>query len=195
MLLPEREVARVVLLLVNLDPSPRYHILGGPARKPPVVGPLADLEIHPVVRFVGDSLVDQRLDLADDRLDVLRHPRESVRVPHPQHVHDLEIGLAVGSRQLQRIDPALARPVDDLVVHVGEILHVLHPVAAVFQVAAHHIGMHKEPCVTDVRPVLRRHPTYIHPHHVFTWHEITLTARGRVIQSKSQLPPAFPRRG
>jgi len=65
----------------------------------------------------------QALDLADDLVDVVAGARVHVHGVVAQRTHVVGIRALVHARELGRVDPQLARPADDLVVHVGDLLH------------------------------------------------------------------------
>ena len=80
---------------------------------------------------VGQALVEQRLDVGDDPRDRLDRADVVLRREHPQRRHVLaeERGLAHAEH-----DPVLGVAVGALeqrVVDVGDVLHVVHGVAGV----------------------------------------------------------------
>src|SRR5581483_7707978 len=74
------------------------------------------------------------------------------------------VRLDVALRDLPRRHAFLVPAPDDLVVDVGEVLHELHRVPAVAQVAADHVEHDRAAPVADVAHVVHRDPAHVHPH-------------------------------
>src|SRR2546428_9421577 len=82
---PQREVGRVPLVLVHLDPRTRDALLGRlgvEARAVPGEG--RDIEIHPVRGDVRVALRDQPLDERDHLRDVVRRLRDHLGIEDVQ---------------------------------------------------------------------------------------------------------------
>ena len=108
------------------------------------------------------AALDQSLRHLDDLRDVVGDVGEDVGPAHAQPVHVAEVRLGVAPRRDGRLD-ALALPRrDDLVVDVGEVLHVLHRIATIFQIAPHHVIHHEEPPVSQMRIILGRQAADVH---------------------------------
>jgi hypothetical protein len=60
--------------------------------------------------------------------------------------------------------PGLFCAVDDLVVDVGDVAHVGDAMAAITQVAAHHVEHHQHAGVADVEVVVDGHAAAVHAH-------------------------------
>ena len=91
---------------------------------------------------------------------------------------DLLIGLAL-----------LVGTLDDLVVHVGEVLHERHLVAAVLQIAAQHVEHDDRARVADVDVVIHRRAAGVHTHFArLDRHELFLLHGHGVVQFHIQAP-------
>ena len=103
-LLPQGEVERVPLVLVDFDPSAGPQRLERLPGQQPVIGDGFDREVDAVTGLVGDAAVDQRGDVVDH----LRHIRGRVR-------------LRVGREDAQvvhGIPPRLLVCLDDLILRL-----------------------------------------------------------------------------
>ena len=120
-------LARAVGVAPALGEQPQHRrlvVAGLPAE----AGRLRDVVVDvagPVVQDVGQALVEQRLDPADDPRDRLDGADVVLRRQHPQRRHVLaeQRGLAHGEH-----DPVLAvalGPLQQRVVDVGDVLHVV----------------------------------------------------------------------
>ncbi|MNT43025.1 hypothetical protein D3C72_1794760 [compost metagenome] len=76
----------------------------------------------------------------------------------------------------------LGRAADDLVVDVGDVLHIRHLVAGGTQPAVHHVEHHHHASVANVTIVVHRHAAHIHADLAgFDWHEWLFLTRERVV--------------
>jgi hypothetical protein len=108
------------------------------------------------------TALDEPVDEGDDLRDVFGGLGI---VRRRQQVHGASrfvVLLDVALRNRLRRRALLLRAVDDLVVDVGEVLHVDDAVALVLQVAAYDVGGEEWNEVTDVRLVLHGHATHVH---------------------------------
>ena len=155
--LPEREVHRVMLALVDLDARARLHVLELPAAELAVAVELFDaVEDVAVVERVGVALVDKRLDHLDDVRHRLAHARVAVGAMYIERVHGVEVHLDVAVRDVFPRRVLRVRRADDLVVDVGEVLDVVHRHALGGEEPADDVPRHKRARVADVRGVVRR---------------------------------------
>jgi len=137
--LPQDEVHRVSFLLVDRNPRPGLHVVEVAVGELAVPGKAVDRIIDVVARLVGHALGDQFGDEADHLGDVLGGLRFQVGSVDAESVHvDIElvdeaIGEFCGGGVL------FGRPVDDLVVDVGEVADIGHPQAAIAEIADDHV--------------------------------------------------------
>ena len=152
--LPQGEVQRVALLFPFGDAGTDFQVLDEVAGQQAVTRELAGAVVHVAVHFVGQSLVDQALHERDDLGHGLAHSGVHVRRRDVQRLHVLEILVDIFVRNVHRTDVFLSGAVDDLVVHVREVLHVAHLLAAVLQVLSHGIEHDERTGVADMDEII-----------------------------------------
>ena len=81
----------------------------------------------------------------------------------PSLPHVFVVGLDIFRRDRVAADALLIRPLDDLVIHVGEVLHEFNLIAAEFQIASDHIEHERTARMADMAVVVDRHTADIHP--------------------------------
>ena len=119
-------------------------------------------EEHVGVHLVCVALVHQVRYGAGDGADLFGGPGIHVGPLHVQSVHgpeelfDIPIGQFVDGYIL------LLGPLDQLVVHVGEVLDVTHQVAPKLQVAPQHVERHVAQGVAHVGGGVGRHSANVH---------------------------------
>ena len=136
-------------------PSPRRsppgaaaQILDPPVRQRAVGWKRAHVVVDvPVRAAIRNALFDQPLHHRDDRPDVMRRMWFHVRVEHPESAAVLVHVSGEALRQRTEVFPVLVRAGDDLVVDVGDVAHVGHPVAQTAQVADDRVEHHEHPRV------------------------------------------------
>ncbi len=164
--LPEHEVHRVFLVGRHFDPRPRDHVIHRAARQRAIglVGPHP--EQHVPLRLIGMAARNQILDHRHHRADPLGRARHIRRLQRPHGRHVLQIPPTRLLGDLPDVPPALLRPRDDLVIHVGEVAHIAHVLGPIDmpQQAEQHVEHDDRPRVADMRPVIDRRPADIHAH-------------------------------
>ncbi len=122
--LPEREVERVALALVDLDARARHHVVEPALRELAVARELTDGEVDVAVRRVGEAALLElpRSARASRRCARWRAARASGATQPSPMTSSLK-GADVALGELARGDPLLLRALDDLVVDVGEVAH------------------------------------------------------------------------
>ena len=163
-LLPQGEVERRALVLVGLHPGPDLQRLERLLGQEPVPVDLGHLEVDPVGRLVGHPLGHQVAHQRHHVLDVLRGVRDVVRAQVAQRVHrlppaGLELGGHVGLGA-----PELGGPLDDVVVDVGDVGHVVHLQPVEAQVAPQDVEGQVGPTVADVGQVVDGRAADVHRH-------------------------------
>ena len=134
--LPEGEVHGVFLVLVDLDAAAGLHALqGAVAQLTVAVAPLYP-EKHVSAGGIGMARSNQLADGRYDRADFLRGLGVDVGTADVQGVHGLEEIVNEPLGQLRGFDTLFLGPLDDLVVDVSEVLHVLNVVSLILQIAA-----------------------------------------------------------
>src|SRR5690606_41055574 len=103
---------------------------------------------------------------------------------YAEPAHRYQILFGKPPRQRQRVDALPVGPVDNLVVHVREILHQRHPVPARFQVFADDRPDQRRPGVSDMRLRVRRHAASVDADVAFfKWMKLFLRPCQRVVDA------------
>ena len=164
--LPEHEVHRIALVGRHVHPRAGDHVVHRAAREAAVglVGGHREEDVTP--RLVGVALGDQRLDHGDHLRQVLSRAGLVGRAQAAERVHVLVVPADRLVRDLLHGAAGLLGASDDLVVDVGEVADVDHPVLAVdvAQEAEEHVEHHRRAGVAEMRPVVDRGAADIHPH-------------------------------
>ena len=160
--LPEREITRIALALVDLDARAGEELVEILPGEPAVGREATDLEIHVAVDRVGVTGRHQPADELDHLGHVLRRLRVDVGGQDPERGHVGALGGDEALRELARGDALLARPLDDTVVDVGVVLDERDLVTLEGQVTANHIEDHRASRVADVRLIVHGHPAHVH---------------------------------
>ena len=161
--LPQSKVERIALDLVLLDARAHHEVVHAATGNLAVGRVAAHGKVHiAVLGRVGMSLLDQALNHADHGADLLSGAGTHIRVEHVGAAHDGDelirelLGHALGRT------PLLVRTVDDLVVHVGEVLRKGHLVAGGHEPAANDVEADKRARVADVDVVVDRGTAHVH---------------------------------
>ena len=161
--LPEGEVERVSLLVVGLDARAHLELVNVAAGHATVAGVGAHGEVDVAVAGrIGVALLDEALNHLDHRGDLARGTRANVGVEHVQAMHLLDEGVGELRGHLLRRAALLVGAVDDLVVHVGEVLGEGDLVALVGEVAADDVEGQKRAAVAHVDLVVDGGPAHVH---------------------------------
>ncbi len=197
--LPQGEIELVALAVFqSLAVGPQLavtalslvHIAAGQLA---VAGVAAHVEVHVAVGLVGVPALDEALDERDHGADFLGGLRADVGVLHPGRVHVLDEQARVLLGHLGGAAPLFPGPLDDLVVHVGHVLHEGDVEAAPGQIAADHVEGDEGSRVADVDAVVHRGPAHVHGY-LPRLHrlELHLLAQTRIVQlDHSSAPSAF----
>ena len=162
--LPEREVERVLLDVVDVDARAGLQIFDRLVAELAVVLEVQRAVVHVTVDLIGVALVDERRDDVDDLLDVFGRLRVHGRLADAERVCVGEVLGDVFFRNFLARDALFVGALDDLVVHVGEVLHKRHLVAAVLQIAAQHVKHDDRARIADVDVVIHRRAAGVHAH-------------------------------
>ncbi len=164
--LPEHEIRRIALVGRDLDPCAGDHLVAVATRELAVVVHGGDMEQDMTFGGVGVLARDQRLHERDHLGDVVGRAGLHVR-RRAAHGGGCRVEL-LGRPRRQRIDglAVLRCPVDDLVVHVGDVADVGDVVRAicVAQQAREHVEHDQRAGIADMDVVIDRRPAHIHAH-------------------------------
>ena len=153
--LPEGEVQRIVLLLVGLDAGADLELVDVTTGHGAVAGVAADREVDVAVAGrIGVTLLDEAGDHLDHGLDLLRGARTDIRVEDAHAVHLLDEGVGELARDVLGSAALFVGALDDLVVHVGQVLGEGDLVALVHEVAADNVEGQERAAVADMDLVI-----------------------------------------
>ena len=154
-LLPEREVARIVLgVFIAGDARANLDLPAVEPRQAAVGRKLGDREIDgAVLSFVCDSALQQPRNERDHRRHVLRGARIHVRGLDAQVVAVFEKRLREGLRVHGQLFPRRARRLDRAVVDIGQVHDLEDLVARIFEPAPQQIFEQKRAEIADVSVV------------------------------------------
>ena len=153
--LPEGEVQRVVLLLVGFDAGADLELVDVTTGHGAVAGVTTNREVDVAVAGrIGVALLDETGDHLDHGLDLLRGARTDIRVEDAHAVHLLDEGVGELAREVLGSATLLVGALDDLVVHVGQVLGEGDLVALVHKVAANDVEGQERAAVADVNLVI-----------------------------------------
>ena len=160
---PEHEIKRIFFLLIHFDPSTRLHILeitiGQFAIAGKLIDPIVDIAI---LRCIGIILGDQGLHHRDDICHMCSCSRLLGRRDNTQ---PRLILMHRGNKALGQRVTAFAiftGSLDDLVIDIGDIAHILNLVTTCTQVTSYHIECHQHSRMSQVTVVIDRHTADIH---------------------------------
>lgn len=161
--LPEGKVEGVTLLVVDLHALAGAHLVKVAAGEDAVVVVRTHREVHvAVVGHVGVALLDEGLDHLLHGLDLVRGARADVGIEDAKAMHLLDEGVGELLCHIGGGTALLIGTVDDLVVHVGEVLGKGDLVALVHEVAADHVKREERARVANVNLVIDGGATDIH---------------------------------
>lgn len=134
-LLPQCEVHGVVFSGVHLDTHPGLHLFETPSGEGTVGGKLFHREKDVSFHLIGHTLFHQGSDEGDDFRDVVGRPWFVIRWSHAQSLHVLLKFPDVSFGQQSGCYPFFPGPVDDLVVHIGEVADIRDLIAFIPEIA------------------------------------------------------------
>ena len=153
--LPQSEVHRMMLRLVDLDARTCLHVIKTASAEASVRSKCLNAVVDVAcLRNVGIAALDQRLDHVDDVVHRLGDARKYISTMHIQRIHRRKVGGDIAVRDLLPRHALAVRRIDDLIVHVGEVLDVAHAIALVCEIAPNDIPRHKGSCISDVRVII-----------------------------------------
>ena len=182
--LPQGEIQGVPLHVVHVHPGAGAQVVDVAAGQLAVGGQGAHFEINVAPGLIGVALVDDALDEGDDVRHMLRDFGMHVGLQHVQGLGVLEIGGDIFFGQRKGVDAFLIGPVDDLVVHVGEVLHVGHVIAPPQEIAAHRVEDHQGTGVAQMDEVVHRGAAAVDAHFaLFAGHELLFLGAHGIVKS------------
>ena len=141
---PKGKVKRILLYFADGDTCAGFQVVDILSGKLSVVFCLAGAEVDIPVGLIRVPFVDQSLDERDDVRNMLGNSRMNVGLRHVHRLNIFEILLNV---------LGLA---DNLIIHIGEVLHELYLIAAELKILAEGIKNDDRTCVSNVNVVIYR---------------------------------------
>ena len=130
------------------------------------------------------ALLDQALDHANHGANLLGGTRANVRIHDVEAMHLLDERVGELMRHLFRRATLLVGAIDDLVVHVGQILRERDLVTAGDEPATNHIEREERARIADVDLVVHGGAAHVHAHlALFDGRELALLAQLAVINT------------
>ena len=162
--LPECEVERVGLVLVDLDPGAGAfpQLFDGLSGEGAVAVEAVHVVVDAGVGGVGHAPVDELADDVDHRAHVLGCPGPEVGVGDVEAVHLGDEDLLETACQLGFGGPLFGGPGDDVVVDVGDVGHRCHVEPGPAQVADEDVEGERGAGVADVGGVVDGGTTPVH---------------------------------
>ena len=162
--LPESEVLDVLFLVFIIGDAVSLPCLRKiDAREPPVGGEARNLVPDAPIALIR---VAARLETSDERDhlgDVIGGPGIVLRRLDAERLQVFEEGLGVAFREVAQRLPGGKRATDRLVVHVGQIHHLLDPPAQKSKTSPKQVFPDKRSQIADVNAVVDRGPARIEP--------------------------------
>ena len=153
--LPHGEVQRLFLAVIDVDACACLQFLDGLAGQLAVLRERGGAEIYVAVGSgIGVAGIHQLFHNVDDEIHALGDCGVDVGI---HDVQSVGIGLVFGDVACCDFRSRHALFVcflDDLVVHVGEVLDIGHLIATVFQIPAQHVKCTDGACISDVDVVV-----------------------------------------
>ena len=166
--LPQHEIRRALLPLLtshlNLPETGLQFIqilVGQLAVIPERIGP----EIHrPVKSRIGIPFINQGLYHLKHTGNLLRCLRMCGGRLHIHTFHILFALFDITAGDHLRLHALLNRLLDDLIVHIGKIGHIIDLIAFIFKISPHRIKHDHRPGIPDMDVIVNSRAAYIHLH-------------------------------
>ena len=161
--LPQRKVAdRLLVIFVRCNSCPCPKASPIQTRQRAISGKAGDPEVHIALRDVRVPVLQQSTDHRDHVADVLGRPWIVLGSLCPQGRHVLEERAQVGLDVVANRRAGVHGLVEDPVVDVSDVHHMVHAVTADLQVTAQKVVKEERPQVADMREVPHRRTACIH---------------------------------
>src|SRR5437660_880394 len=161
--LPQRKVHGVALPIIHFDARPGQEVLRLSFRQTAIGWIGLYLIIDITIQSVRVPLRNQRLNHCNDVRDMLCSLWFDIGLNNSEAPHVLLVGDKILLCNFCRGFPFLRGAVDDLIVDVRKVSHVLHSVPAEPQVVPYDIKDERATRMAQVRIIVDRHSACIHP--------------------------------
>src|SRR5689334_16417424 len=160
---PKGEIHRMSLAFVDIYARTGLKIFHLSLREASVRRILVDLEVHISIDGVCEPIIDQCFRHRDDVGHVFCSLRLFGWLSYPKLAHVFIIGFDIFVRNRVTGNALFVRTLNDLVVHIGEVLDEIDLVTVVFQIPAEHVEDECAASMADVAIIVDGHAADIHP--------------------------------
>ncbi|VGO98743.1 hypothetical protein SB00610_00516 [Klebsiella quasipneumoniae subsp. similipneumoniae] len=161
--LPQDEVHRITLDVNHVDARPRLQLIEILTRQQTVVRVCRHIEHYvAVIRHIGMAFGDQLLGNLDDLRNMMRRARLAVGT---QNIQSVKILVHFGDHPIDQRDKAFAvfiSALNDFVVDIGDIAHVLQLIAEKTQITRHNVKRDEGTPMADVTEIVNGNTTHVH---------------------------------
>ncbi len=161
--LPQDEVHRITLDVNHVDARPRLQLIEILTRQQTVVRVCRHIEHYvAVIRHIGMAFGDQLLGNLDDLRNMMRRARLAVGT---QNIQGVKILVHFGDHPIDQRDKAFAvfiSALNDFVVDIGDIAHVLQLIAEKTQITRHNVKRDEGTPMADVTEIVNGNTTHVH---------------------------------
>ena len=190
--LPQGEIHRIFLLITDLHTRTCQHIIQITAGELAVIGEFLHRKINIAVYLISEAFGHQRAYQINDLLHMPGNSGVDVGRQYIQCLGVLEIRGDILLCHISRRDAFLRRTTDDLVIHVGKILHIGHIKPGIFEIPPHRIKNHDRAGITQVNIIVNRRSADVHRDLAGrSRHEIDLVALHSVVNLNSHPAHSF----
>ena len=168
--LPQGEVERVALavfqaLAVGAQFAvAAFHLVHVAVGKLAVLIVGAHGEVHIALHGVRVATLDELFDQRDHLVDLLGGTRTHIRIHHAGGTHVVDERLGVFGGNLGGTAAFLVGLLDDLVVHIGDVLHECHLIPTPYEITADGIERDEGTGIADMDVVVHRGAAHVHAH-------------------------------
>ncbi len=146
------------------------------------VGPYGEVDV--AIHHVGMLFIHQGLDQFDHGRDLFGGLGADGGISYTRSMHVGDERLGVLGGHFGGAASFLGSSIDDLVIHIGHVLHEGHLEAAPFQVAPDHVEGYEGARIADMDAIVYRWAAYIHAHFpLMQRDEVDLLVLFRIVQA------------
>jgi hypothetical protein len=108
------------------------------------------------------SVIDQFLYVKYDIVYVFRHSRFVIGGHRFQSFEVILRFLDIIGADVIELFPFSLCPIDDLIIDIREIPHIIHFISEVFEIVPYDVEIYGLSCMTYVRLIIDRYPASVH---------------------------------
>ena len=194
--LPQHKIQRILLLILAADQKRTVtgtQIIQILMRQLPVIFKLPGPEIHRSILLVCKSLLDQRADHIKHPFNLLSRKRMGRGRLDIHSFHILLTFCNISCRNLIGRHALFICLLNNLIIHICKIGHVIYIVALVFKISAHRVKYDHRSCISNVDKIVNRRSADIHLNLSFLHrNKFFFSLRHRIIQLHLFSPSSSP---